>query len=108
MTSIAWVPIEPVEPTMLTVAHWASPDVQRSRKKHVGGRQARTASRRFGRRCRRGREQAAHVLHAEVALDLRLEEIAERGEDRDDRAEPERHAEIERVDARTMTPRPTR
>ena len=59
----------------------------------VARRARRTAARRGGRACRRGRRAAGRVLDAAVALQHRLEQVAERRRDRDTRAEDERLAD---------------
>ncbi len=47
-------------------------------------RAVRRGSRRSGRGCRRAGQERTEVLHAEISLDHRLDEIAEGGGDRDD------------------------
>src|ERR1700728_4418875 len=51
-----------------------------------------------------GGEDASHVLHPEVPLHRRLEEIAERREDGDERAEGECDGHRQRMDARDQQP----
>ncbi len=115
-TSRVWVPIEPVDPTTATrrsdrrgrrrAAAWAGTGrVSWCPSSHVG-----QANEEVGRRQHKEQgvdavehptvsgQEGPHVLHAEIALDHRLDKVATRCHHRDDEAQDEGSAEVPGMD----------
>src|SRR6516164_1245642 len=96
MTSRAWVPTEPVEPIRLT-ERIGSAEVKRFDHEVRGGEDEEEAVEAVEHAAVPG-QQPPHILQAEVALDHRLAEVAERRHDGDDDAVEQRLAHRPRVD----------
>src|SRR6204780_1529492 len=82
MTSSAWVPTDPVEPIRLTVrTRVSSPEVQRLDHEVRGGHDEEQPVDPVQDAAVAG-QQPSHVLETQVALDHRLAQVAQRGDDR--------------------------
>src|SRR5437773_10330887 len=89
MTSMAWVPIDPVEPTRLTVFTGRLPDDVEQRGEVVRDRQGQEDGVETVQKAAMAEEGHAGVLDAQVTLDHRLEQVARRRSQTHDQTEPQ-------------------